>query len=180
MKKEQQKIVFFGGPGTGKTTVINQLKKQGFLCMDEISRAITAQAQKDGISQLFLEDPLLFSKKLLEGREQQFLKASEQQASLVFFDRGIPEVFGYLNYIKTPFPKVFTVKSEAYRYHKVLHFPIWKDIYTKDEERYESLEEAMNIENHLINAYRSLNYKIVTVPYGTPEERTSYILNLIE
>jgi predicted ATPase len=55
-----QKIALIGGPGTGKTTLINALKTKGYNCMEEISRQITLEAQEKGIEQLFLEDPLLF------------------------------------------------------------------------------------------------------------------------
>ena len=34
----QKKIVLIGGPGTGKTSVLKQLKRTGFFCMEEISR----------------------------------------------------------------------------------------------------------------------------------------------
>ena len=41
-----KKIVLIGGPATGKTTLINALKTQGYYCMDEISRQVTLDAQK--------------------------------------------------------------------------------------------------------------------------------------
>ena len=49
----QKKIVLIGGPGTGKTSVLKQLKRTGFFCIEEISREITIKAQKEGIEQLF-------------------------------------------------------------------------------------------------------------------------------
>ena len=55
---DTQKIALIGGPGTGKTTLINALKAKGYNCMEEISRQITLEAQEKGIDQLFLEDPL--------------------------------------------------------------------------------------------------------------------------
>ena len=60
----QKKIVLIGGPGTGKSAVLKQLKHSGFFCMEEISREITIKAQKEGIDQLFLTEPILFSKLL--------------------------------------------------------------------------------------------------------------------
>ena len=35
-----QKIALIGGPGTGKTTLIDALKTKGYGCMEEISRQI--------------------------------------------------------------------------------------------------------------------------------------------
>ena len=61
--------------------------------MHEVSREVTLKAKEDGIDQLFLTAPLLFSEKLLEGRERQYHKASETAEEIVFFDRGIPDVF---------------------------------------------------------------------------------------
>ena len=67
-----KKIVITGGPGSGKTSLVSYLLNIGHQCMPEISRAVTIEAQKQGIEQLFLEDPILFSRKLLEGRLVQF------------------------------------------------------------------------------------------------------------
>ena len=93
MQKTQQKIVLIGGPGTGKSTVLNKLKEKGFFCFDEVSREVILKAQKEGIEQLFLTEPLLFSEMLLEGREQQFLKADKRKENVIFLDRGIPDVY---------------------------------------------------------------------------------------
>ena len=175
----QQKIVFIGGPGTGKSTILNELQRKGYTCMPEISRAVTLQAQKEGIDQLFLSEPLLFSQKLLEGREKQYLEANELQNEVVFFDRGIPSVFAYLNYFKTEFPEVFIEKSKSYPYTKVFQFLPWKDIYTSDNERYETFEQSEAISKHLHKAYSDLNYKIINVPFGTIADRCNFILNKI-
>ena len=74
-----KKIAITGGPGTGKTSIITLLQDSGFICYDEISRQVTLQARKDGIEQLFLTEPLMFSEKLLEGRIQQFLNAKNEK-----------------------------------------------------------------------------------------------------
>lgn len=54
MQKNQQKIVLIGGPGTGKSTVLNKLREKDFFCFDEVSREVILKAQKKGIEQLFL------------------------------------------------------------------------------------------------------------------------------
>ena len=57
-----------GGPGTGKSSLIHELKQRGHCCLDEISRQVTLEARKNGIEQLFLTQPLAFSELLLKGR----------------------------------------------------------------------------------------------------------------
>lgn len=176
----QQKIVLIGGPGTGKSSILSELISRGFHCKPEISREVTLEAQEKGIDQLFLTDPLLFSNLLLEGREKQFLEADKSQEKVVFFDRGIPDVHAYLEFFDTEYPNNFIEKSETHLYTKVFMLPPWKDIYTSDNERYESFEEAVKIHHHLIKTYQKIGYKICIVPFGTIQERTNYILDAIK
>lgn len=177
MQKKQQKIVLIGGPGTGKTSVLNILKERGFYCFDEVSREVTLKAQEKGIEQLFLTDPLLFSKMLLEGREIQYLNAKKRKETVIFFDRGIPDVYAYLNYFKTKYPAHFIEKSNQYKYDYIFHFSPWQEIYTTDNERYESFEASKIIDTFLVDAYHKLGYKIITIPFGSVNDRADYIIN---
>lgn len=177
MQKNQQKIVLIGGPGTGKSTVLNKLKEKGFFCFDEVSREVILKAQEKGIEQLFLTEPLLFSEMLLEGREEQFLSAEKRKENIIFLDRGIPDVHAYMNYFKTDYPSIFLEKSKLYKYDLIFHFSPWEEIHTTDNERYETFEDSINIDTFLIDAYSELDYKIINVPFGSVEERTNFIIN---
>jgi predicted ATPase len=172
----QHKIVITGGPGTGKSTLIYELESRGFDCVHEVSRQITLQARELGIEQLFLKDPVLFSKMLLEGRVKQFMSASKNEADTVFFDRGIPDIVAYMNYMGIDGGSLFTDASENYLYYKVFITPPWKEIYITDNERYESFEQALAIHNHLKNTYTVYNYELSEVPFGTVDERVDFIL----
>lgn len=174
---KQKKIVITGGPGTGKSTIIDQLIKMEFTCMPEISRTITKEAQLSGIDQLFLEDPILFSELLLKGRIGQYETADSHKTDMVFFDRGIPDIHGYMDYIGTKYPAIYIEKSNIYRYSHIFMMPPWKGIYKTDNERYESFEQSLIIYKHLIDAYKNMNYPIVRVPEGNITERVNFILN---
>ncbi|MBK5208397.1 MAG: ATP-binding protein [Flavobacteriaceae bacterium] len=176
----QTKIVITGGPGTGKSTVIKELTKRNFMCMPEISRAITQNARQNGAEQLFLTKPLLFSELLLEGRVNQYIEAEKKNSALVFFDRGIPDVHAYMNYMSIDYPKTYINTSNFYRYNYIFLMAPWEEIYISDNERYENFEQALAIHNHLKRAYNSLNYKIIEVPTGTIEDRTDFILTSIK
>ncbi|MDG1394226.1 MAG: ATP-binding protein [Flavobacteriaceae bacterium] len=172
-----QKIALIGGPGTGKTTLINALKTKGYFCMEEISRQITLEAQEKGIEQLFLEDPLLFSEQLLLGRQQQFLDADKLSDKFVFFDRGLPDVVAYLDCLKSSYPESFKMICNQHLYDKVFILKPWKAIYEQDNERYETFEQALIIHDFLVKSYTEYGYTIIDTPFGTIEERIEFIEN---
>lgn len=175
----QRKIVITGGPGTGKTVIINELIKQGYHCMEEISRQVTENARKNGFNQLFLSKPLLFSELLLKGRIQQYEEIENSTEELTFFDRGIPDITAYMDFKHESYPKEFIDANEKYKYTKVFILPPWKEIYTSDDVRYETYEESLDIYRHLKASYEHLGYAVIEVPTGTIDKRVNFILNTI-
>ena len=175
-----KRIVITGGPGTGKTSIINELKKRGFHCMEEISRQITLEAQKNGISQLFLEDPILFSERLLEGRMMQYNEVNTFQSSFVFMDRGIPDVIAYMDYSKTPYPEKFVTACQDHTYDHVFILAPWQEIYISDNERYETFDQALVIHQYLLETYQTYDYHLHDVPFGSIEKRTDFILDIVQ
>ena len=171
-----KRIILTGGPSTGKTSVIQQLKSLHYHCIDEVSREVIQQAQKQGIDQLFLQDPLQFSSLLLEARIQQFEDARTVAAPQVYIDRGIPDTVAYMDYIKTAYHERFAYACQTYRYDQVFMFPIWEEIYTPDAERYENLEQAQYIQEHIENTYADYGYEVITVPQDSIEARAQFII----
>lgn len=175
-----KRIVITGGPGSGKTSLINYMESLGYNVIPEISREIILQAQSEGIDQLFLEKPLLFSERLLEGRLQQFQKGEAFTNKPLFYDRGIPDVPAYLHYLGTPYPDHFDTTCEMHRYDAIFLLPPWEAIYEQDNERYESYEQAEKIFHFLHKAYEGYGYAVDHVPTGSLEYRSDHILNKLK
>lgn len=172
-----KRIVITGGPGSGKTSLIQFLEQNDHAVVHEISRQITLEAQKSGTEQLFLEDPLLFSQKLMEGRVQQFHDAEKSDATVLFYDRGLGDVTAYLDYAKIDYPLEFATPNRKHRYDRVFVLPPWEAIYHSDNERYENFEQAKEIFHFLKKTYLNYGYSVNEVPLGTIEERVAFILN---
>jgi predicted ATPase len=176
----QKKIkVIIGGPGTGKTSIIDELKARGYCCYPEISREVTMEARKQGIEQLFLEQPLLFSELLLEGRKKQYLEAQNEPHEVVFIDRGIPDVLAYMHYIGDSYPSFFDAACRENIYSEVYILPPWKEIYISDEARYENYEQSELIHNHLVETYTKYGYNLIEVPKDSLDNRILFILDKI-
>lgn len=176
---QKEIIVIIGGPGTGKSTIIDGLVANGYCCYPEISRQVTLEAQKQGIEQLFLTNPLLFSELLLEGRKKQFQSALEEPHKVVFIDRGIPDVVAYMDYIGDRYPSFFDTACKEHKYTKIFILPPWEEIYTSDTERYENFEQAKNIDTHLVATYQNYGYELIEVPKDSVDNRILFILDKI-
>lgn len=181
------KIVITGAPGTGKTSVINELDNLGYRCLHEVVRNLTLKAKKEvgnkshGSNPLaFVPDPLAFNRKILKLRKKQFLVASAAKDSLTFLDRGIPDILAYMNFFNQKYPIEFENASKDYRYDLIFLFPPWKEIYVADNERLESFKEAVSMHDHLLQIYTYYNYKPISVPKSTVEARSSYVLETVK
>lgn len=169
-------VVLIGGPSSGKTTLIEALKQKGHTCYPEVSREVIKEAQEQGIEQLFLENPLLFSELLLEGRKKQFKEALNEESNIVFLDRGIPDVLAYMHYIGDSYPSFFDKACQEHTYTAIFVLPPWEEIYVSDTERYENYEQAVLIHEHLLETYKSYGYSIIEVPKDTVENRVNFIM----
>ena len=173
---QKEIVVLIGGPSSGKTTLIEALKDKGHTCYPEISREVIREAQEQGIEQLFLEKPLLFSELLLEGRKKQFNEALKETSDIVFLDRGIPDVLAYMHYIGDSYPAFFDKACHDHKYTSIFVLPHWKEIYISDAERYENYEQAVLIHEHLVETYKKYGYTIIEVPKDSVENRVDFIM----
>lgn len=175
-----KRIVITGGPGSGKTSLIQYFETKGHFCLPEISREVIRKAQDEGIDQLFLEDPLRFSELLLEGRLEQYHSATSFTGTFLFYDRGIPDITAYMDYLHTSYPLHFHESCLQFPYDAVFLLPPWEEIYIKDNERYESYAEAEKIFKFLHQGYEKCGYKVHHVPVGSIEYRCDYILKKLK
>lgn len=177
---KNKRILITGGPGSGKSSVIKKLEADGHFCLHEVSREVTAEAQKQGIHQLFLEDPVLFSFKLLEARVNQHHESKNSSEHHIFIDRGIPDVIAYMDYFGTKYPPNFEEACKLYKYEMVFLLPPWEEIYVTDNERYETFEQAKIIHSYLQKTYLGFGYEPLVVPKDSIEKRCDFILNNLD
>ena len=121
-------FVITGGPGSGKTTVLRELGKQGFPCVPEVARPIIQEQVRDGGGALPGEDRQL-STGLMLARSIQSYKEHTPCLRPAFSDRGIPDTPGYARLIGLPDERSIQGACDRYRYaSRVLLAPPWKEI----------------------------------------------------
>lgn len=169
-----KRIILAGGPGTGKSTIINSLSKK-FPCMKESFREHLQREKEEESGIDFLNTPLEFSYFLYKSRLEQFELGKDHE--ICFYDRSLWDILIYLDLDKTEYPKDWeiNIKNKTYE-NTVFYFPIWEKIYKKDSERLEDLEQAKKLDIALREGYIKAGFSLIEVPIGTVKERTKFII----
>ncbi|WP_199199632.1 AAA family ATPase [Micromonospora sp. RP3T] len=168
-------IVITGGPGAGKTTLIDSLRRAGHACVDEAGRQIIQDQLSIGGHALHTGDSRLFAEVMLSWEIRSYRQASRHPGP-VFFDRGIPDLVGYHLLLGQPVPAHVTAAARLFRYHhRVFVAPPWPQIYTTDNERHQDFAEAVHTHDAVVAAYTQHGYELHTLPRSDIASRVRFI-----
>jgi len=171
-----EKYIFTGGPGAGKTTVLDALKTRGYHCSPDVARAIIKSRLESGLEPR--PEPPKFARDIFENEVANYLSTPSDEICL--FDRGIVDALAMLHSSNPITMEDVGAYLRQYPYNRnVFYFPPWKKIYRTDEERDQSWEESVAVSESVKQWYLRCNYRLVEVPTGTVSERAAFIENTI-
>lgn len=113
MANTEHMIVVTGGPGSGKSSLIDAMAQRGFRTMPEAGRAIIRDQIRIGGKALPWADRALFAELMLGWELRSYQEALASDA-LVLMDRGMPDVVGYLTLCGLPVPAHFETAAKTY------------------------------------------------------------------
>jgi predicted ATPase len=175
----QRFFVVTGGPGSGKSTLIEALAQAGFGWSVEAGRGIIQDQVAIGGRALPWTDPALFAEMMLAW-EMRSYRIAQEQTGAIFFDRGVPDVAGYLRLMKLPVPKYLEQAVESFRYHsRVFIAPPWEEIFQQDRERKQDFAEAVRTFESLATTYTGYGYELVELPRASVEVRARFVLQSV-
>ncbi|USD42841.1 ATP-binding protein [Vibrio sp. SCSIO 43135] len=170
------KVVFTGGPGAGKTSVIEYLKQLGFPSAPEVGRkVIQTQVATDGRA-LPWKNKAEFRDEMVAEEHNNYLQYGCSE--LTFFDRSIIDCYGYSRLENISLSESLLMYCNDLKYHnEVFVFPPWEAIYRNDLERKQSFREAVETYDHITRAYEEYGYDLIEVPKVSVEERAEFVLS---
>ena len=168
--------VITGGPGSGKTTTVNQLNMLGYHTTIEHARHfIDTQMITGKTVEEIRENQKKFQGGILEMQIMQ--EACLKPDELVFLDRALPDALAYYRFlnIQVDDKLINALGTASYKKIFILDFlPLVND-YARRED-----EAAQKKIHSLITAvYESLSFPVVHVPVLPPEKRVDFILKNI-
>jgi len=175
---EKQIYIITGGPGFGKTVLIEELRKRGYLCSGEFARELIESQLNSGGEVLPWKNPKLFQQEVLTKRINFF--ESVPVNTIAFADRGIPDQLAFARYHGFGAPKILSECTSKYRYAPyVFVTPPWEEIFENDLIRTESFEESVRIHQIVLDTYADLNYQVIELPLLPVRERLQHLIQTL-
>lgn len=160
----------------GKTSLIEKLGQLGHTCIQESGRHIIQAELKSEGNRLPWADRQGFAEEMFNRAMADYKQALNNHV-LTFFDRGLPDIIGYLVLCELPIPDSICSAAKTHRYHpQVFIAPPWHEIYVTDNERKQSFEEAEATYEVMVNVYTQLDYSLIEIPKMPIDERAEFII----
>lgn len=175
----QRFFVVTGGPGSGKSAIIEALHAMGYARALEAGRGIIQDQAAIGGRALPWQDPGLFAELML-GWDMRSYHMAEAGTDPVLFDRGVVDVVGYLRLVGLPVSQHMKHAVDTFRYNRrVFIAPPWKEIYRPDRERKQDFAEAVRTYEAMVAAYSEAGYELAEIPLGPIEERVRFVVGRV-
>lgn len=169
------KVVFTGGPGSGKTSVIEFLCQMGYPSAPEVGRkVIQTQLALQGTALPWLDKTAFRDEMVLEeiNNYENF-----GGAEITLYDRSIIDSYGYSQLECIPISELLQAKCRELDYcRKVFIFPPWQEIYKNDTERKQDFNKAVATYYEMVSAYTKFGYDLIEVPKVSVKERAEFII----
>jgi len=167
--------VITGGPSCGKTTLINLLAGKGFQTAPEGARLFLERERARGRT---IEEMRSNEADLQCGIKDMHLEIERglQANDFIFLDRAVPDCLAWHRCFGLN-PNEFLRECFHYRYASV--FMLDRLPHKLDGLRYKDDALQSFTEEWHIRDYNALGYRIVRVPVLPPEERLSFVLEVL-
>jgi predicted ATPase len=107
-------------------------------------------------------------------------RQAETLPGRVVFDRGVPDVIGYLRLTGLPVPAHVERAAGLFRYHPAVFIaPPWPGIFTQDRERRQDFAEAVRTHDAMVEAWQGCGYALVRLPLAPAEARVRFVTDRI-
>lgn len=165
-----------GGPGVGKTTLLDHLRARGERCVAETHRRVIREQVAIGGSAVPWLDQQAYGERTARV-DIAIFDAMTDVEERVFFDRGIPDTGGR-GFTPPPW-LVEAWRTRRYNTHVFVPTP-WREIYRQDAERKQSFEDCLVTHEFILRTYRTLGYEPVLLPLADVETRVAFVLAHID
>jgi len=171
-------ILVTGGPGVGKTSLLEELGLHGLATVGDTAREVIAERKRKGLSPR--PPPLEFAEETLR-RECAKHRAASRLAGPVFFERGVPDALGMLEHLRPSPAGELKARLAEFAYHEAAFIlPPWESIFVQDAERDQTFADTLRVDQSLRRWYAQCGFRLIEVPKATMGERAAFVLREVD
>jgi predicted ATPase len=157
--------------------LLNAAAAAGIRTSPEVARELL---KTSGGMALRQDDPLGFAEAMLEAHVREFERHANA-SGLVLFDRGFPDVVGFLDVPGLAVPKGVDKVCRTMRYHgPIMRAPAWAAIYVQDAQRIQDWEQAVASDEAVTAAWKRYGYEVIELPLAGVEERLEFLRESVQ
>jgi predicted ATPase len=169
--------IITGGPGAGKTKLLDNLELLGYNYIRDTARQIIKERISKGLSPR--PDPMDFAQEMFDRDWANYITNAEQ-SSLLFFDRSFMDSACLLyDFHLAGYEKIRDTHLKNRYNNRVFIAPPWREIYRTDSERDQTFQESVAVYERIDKWYREHGYEVVILPKDSVENRTKFIVDQI-
>ena len=172
--KGPQRYVVTGGPSVGKQAVFEVLQSRGYLCTEgEPAREIYRKFKDRLGRHLKVGDRREYSSEVLAAFIEEYCS---HKNGLRFYNRGIPDGYGWDRFFGLGPSNELDVATRAYRYDAVLILDPLDKFQDETDVVWAKDREIRRVHELIIQGYFEAGYEPIFVPADSPEVRADFIL----
>jgi predicted ATPase len=166
-------VIISGCSSGGKSSLLDELARQGHPTVPEPGRRVVQQEQATGGNALPWADVRAFVDRIIAVAKADYTAAAGNPG-WTFFDRGLFDALSALGALEgTGFRRELLAD---YPYHRqVFLTPPWPEIYTTDGERRHGLAEAEGEYHRLLGEYTAMAFEVIVLPKVSVAERADFV-----
>ena len=177
-------IVITGGPGSGKTTLVEALGERGYPTVPEAAIQVIAELNEElGLEQQKrwrLADPVAFQRRVFARQLEHERGIDGALGELVFLDRGLLDGLGYLRHFGQELPPDLEEAARVVRYDAVFFLDTLTDFVQREGTgRMSGRTDSLAIGERILEVYRERGYDVVRVPELSVADRMAWVLGRV-
>ena len=169
-----KRIVITGGPAAGKDAVLTELRNLGLpVAHGEPAREIYRKHRERLGRHLRVGDRRDYSNEVLEAFIKEFC---EHKHGLKFYNRGIPDAYGWDRFFGLGPTPALEEASRIYRYDSIFVLDPLDKFEDEGDVVWAKEREMSRVHELIVQGYYDAGYEPVFVPANSPEARVRFIL----
>lgn len=183
-----KKVVFTGGPYSGKSTLVSEFESLGYpvakeaalLVIEDLNNEIGIEEQVKFRSEHIHEFQRLIFNKQVELEHEAFAEATKYNLDFIICDRGVYDGITYYKLFNKNIDEELLNDIYQHQYDNVFVCEVLPNFDARNETgRFENIDISKQLSELSYDTYNSVTQNVLWLPVMSIEDRVNFVINYI-